>query len=83
MTHCTCGHAPLPLGLIQCKPSTLQVLLFSATLHSPSVREVAERLCQNPTLVDLKVLTLTLTRTANPNSHRPPRRHTGIATALS
>jgi len=34
--------------------SRLQVLLFSATLHSPEIRQMAEQLCQNPTLVDLK-----------------------------
>jgi len=32
----------------------LQVLLFSATLHSPEVRELAKTICQNPILVDLK-----------------------------
>jgi len=32
----------------------LQVLLFSATLHSPEVKAAAGVLCQNPTLVDLK-----------------------------
>mmetsp|Transcript_3311 Transcript_3311/g.11991 ORF Transcript_3311/g.11991 Transcript_3311/m.11991 type:complete len:739 (-) Transcript_3311:81-2297(-) len=32
----------------------LQVLLFSATLHSPEVKELAGTLCQNPTWVDLK-----------------------------
>lgn len=33
----------------------LQVLMFSATLHSAEVRATAENVCQNPTLVDLKV----------------------------
>ncbi|KAK9791611.1 hypothetical protein WJX73_009998 [Symbiochloris irregularis] len=32
----------------------LQVLLFSATLHSVEVTHCAERLCQNPVLIDLK-----------------------------
>jgi len=32
----------------------LQVLLFSATLHSPEIRELSEVLCQHPTWVDLK-----------------------------
>ena len=32
----------------------LQVLLFSATLHSPEIRTLARQLCQNPILVDLK-----------------------------
>lgn len=32
----------------------LQVLLFSATLHSPSVQSFAEILCDRPTWVDLK-----------------------------
>ncbi|PNW85486.1 hypothetical protein CHLRE_03g188750v5 [Chlamydomonas reinhardtii] len=32
----------------------LQVLLFSATLHSPEVKDMAGRICINPILVDLK-----------------------------
>lgn len=32
----------------------LQVLLFSATLHSPEVMELAQQICHNPILVDLK-----------------------------
>ncbi|KAK9822994.1 hypothetical protein WJX81_003865 [Elliptochloris bilobata] len=32
----------------------LQVLLFSATLHSPEVREIAERVCHQPIWVDQK-----------------------------
>lgn len=32
----------------------LQVLLFSATLHAPSVQSFAETLCDRPTWVDLK-----------------------------
>ncbi|KXZ56945.1 hypothetical protein GPECTOR_1g852 [Gonium pectorale] len=31
-----------------------QVLLFSATLHSPEVKDMAARICVNPILVDLK-----------------------------
>ncbi|KAG2489591.1 hypothetical protein HYH03_011872 [Edaphochlamys debaryana] len=32
----------------------LQVLMFSATLHSPEVKDMAARICVNPILVDLK-----------------------------
>lgn len=32
----------------------LQVLLFSATLHSPEIRGLASQICQDPILVDLK-----------------------------
>ncbi|GLI69277.1 hypothetical protein VaNZ11_013853 [Volvox africanus] len=32
----------------------LQVLLFSATLHNPEVKDMAARICVNPILVDLK-----------------------------
>jgi ATP-dependent RNA helicase DDX1 len=32
----------------------LQVCFFSATLHSPSVRELSAKICVNPTWVDLK-----------------------------
>ncbi|PSC75014.1 ATP-dependent RNA helicase DDX1 [Micractinium conductrix] len=32
----------------------LQVLLFSATLHSPEVRALAGKICQNPIIIDLK-----------------------------
>jgi ATP-dependent RNA helicase DDX1 len=32
----------------------LQVCFFSATLHSPQIRSLAERICVNPTWVDLK-----------------------------
>jgi superfamily II DNA/RNA helicase len=35
--------------------SRLQVLLFSATLHSPEILSLAGRLTQNATWVDLKV----------------------------
>ena len=33
----------------------LQVLFFSATLHSDAVKQSIEKLCHNPTWVDLKV----------------------------
>ena len=39
----------------------LQVLMFSATLHSDEVRNAASRICQNPILVDLKVSPLFIT----------------------
>jgi ATP-dependent RNA helicase DDX1 len=32
----------------------LQTLLFSATLHTPDVRALAERITSHPILVDLK-----------------------------
>ena len=32
----------------------LQVLLFSATLHSPEIRTLASQICENPVVVDLK-----------------------------
>jgi ATP-dependent RNA helicase DDX1 len=32
----------------------LQVLLFSATLHSPEIRALASQICENPVVVDLK-----------------------------
>lgn len=32
----------------------LQVLLFSATLHSPEIRALAAQICENPVVVDLK-----------------------------
>jgi ATP-dependent RNA helicase DDX1 len=32
----------------------LQVCFFSATLHSPAIKELAEKVCVNPTWVDLK-----------------------------
>ena len=34
--------------------SRLQTLLFSATLHSPEIRELATKICQNPVFIDLK-----------------------------
>ena len=34
--------------------SRLQVCLFSATLHSPEITKLSERICQLPTWVDLK-----------------------------
>lgn len=36
----------------------LQVLFFSATLHSDAVKQSVEKLCHNPTWVDLKVGTM-------------------------
>ena len=35
----------------------LQVLMFSATLHSQDVKDVAAKICQQPIVVDLKVST--------------------------
>lgn len=35
--------------------SRLQTLLFSATLHSPEIRDLAAKICQNPVYIDLKV----------------------------
>ena len=32
----------------------LQVLMFSATLHSPEIRTLASQICENPVVVDLK-----------------------------
>ena len=32
----------------------LQVLMFSATLHSPEIRALAAQICENPVIVDLK-----------------------------
>jgi ATP-dependent RNA helicase DDX1 len=32
----------------------LQVLMFSATLHSPEIRALAAQICENPVVVDLK-----------------------------
>ena len=34
--------------------SRLQVLMFSATLHTKEIRDFASQICQNPVLVDLK-----------------------------
>lgn len=34
--------------------SIIQVLMFSATLHSPEVKRLAAAICQQPMLVDLK-----------------------------
>lgn len=42
---------PLPRERV---PSAPQVLLFSATLHSPEVRALAGKICQNPIIIDLK-----------------------------
>ena len=33
----------------------MQVLMFSATLHSQEVKDVAAKICQQPIVVDLKV----------------------------
>ena len=33
----------------------MQVLMFSATLHSQEVKDVASKICQQPIVVDLKV----------------------------
>lgn len=33
----------------------MQVLMFSATLHSQEVKDVAGKICQQPIVVDLKV----------------------------
>jgi superfamily II DNA/RNA helicase len=38
----------------------VQVLMFSATLHSPEVKRLAAAICQQPMLVDLKVGTRVL-----------------------
>lgn len=35
-------------------PNGVQVMLFSATLHSDPIREMSEKLCKNPMWVDLK-----------------------------
>jgi len=35
-------------------PDGVQVMLFSATLHSDPIREMSEKLCKNPMWVDLK-----------------------------
>lgn len=32
----------------------LQVLMFSATLHSPEIRQLASQICENPVVIDLK-----------------------------
>lgn len=43
---------------IQCMhiyPVIVQVLMFSATLHSQEVMDCSKKICQNPVLVDLKV----------------------------
>jgi ATP-dependent RNA helicase DDX1 len=36
------------------KSHPVQVLMFSATLHSPEIKELSEQICQFPTWVDLK-----------------------------
>lgn len=50
--------------------SRLQTLLFSATLHSPEIRELATKICQNPVFIDLKVRE---TPTQPPDSTPPAR----------
>lgn len=37
------------------RPHGMQVLMFSATLHSQEVKDVAAKVCQQPIVVDLKV----------------------------
>ena len=49
------------------KVHRLQVLLFSATLQSPEVKDLAAKICTNPILVDLKVWLLS-TRAATSSS---------------
>ena len=44
-----CSH----VGCEDCRP--LQVMMFSATLHSDEVKEIAKRICHQPILIDLKV----------------------------
>ncbi len=43
--------------------SRLQTLLFSATLHSPEIRDLAAKICQNPVYIDLKVRVVEALRT--------------------
>ena len=40
--------------------------MFSATLHSEEVKSMAEKLCQNPMLVDLKVGSLQCSQRTEP-----------------
>ncbi len=49
-------HHTLVMKLHNAVPKTkmLQVLLFSATLHSASVKQLGQKLCRFPTWVDLK-----------------------------
>ena len=49
----------------------LQVLMFSATLHSEEVKSMAEKLCQNPMLVDLKVSSLQCRQRPEPSAMHP------------
>jgi superfamily II DNA/RNA helicase len=46
-------HRYLLTALLSCY-APAQVLMFSATLHSPEVRALADKICQNPIIVDLK-----------------------------
>ena len=54
------GNLELILKLFQRFPKggeglhRLQVLMFSATLHSPEIRQLSEKICLNPIWVDLK-----------------------------
>lgn len=49
---------PTPAHALYCpplfNPPSPQVLMFSATLHSPEVKRLAAAICQQPMLVDLK-----------------------------
>ena len=38
--------------------------MFSATLHSDEVKDVAAKICQKPIVVDLKVLSMSMCSTA-------------------
>lgn len=49
---------PVLWGMLQgavAGEARLQVCFFSATLHSPEIKALSEKLCQHPTWVDLKV----------------------------
>ena len=47
--------AETPLGKRRgCLPC-VQVMMFSATLHSQDVKDIAQRVCHQPILIDLKV----------------------------
>ena len=45
--------------------SWIQVLMFSATLHSQEVKDAAAKICQQPIVVDLKVCLGLLTSLLN------------------
>ena len=71
MLWCSCAPAPdheEGLSRLACTPSygplsadsrgrspALQVMMFSATLHSQEVKDIAQRVCHQPILIDLKV----------------------------